>query len=98
MAINNAFVAQTTNATSSVYTFVDSRVIVEIDNQSVMNGARVVIQTSAVNTAAKFYRTSPGIVMTSPGARTIELKAGMFIRLVLENAGASTSVNANIIT
>jgi hypothetical protein len=98
MAIVNTFVARTTNGASSATAFVDNRVVVEIDNESVMNGSRVVIQTSSVNTSAKFYRTSPGIIMTSPSARTIELKAGMFIRLVVENAGPTTSINANIIT
>jgi len=98
MPVVPAFEAESNNGASAATAFVDNRVVVEIENDSVMAGARLVIQTCSENTPAKFYRTGPGIVMYAPGARTIELKAGMFVRLVLENAGALTSVNANIIT
>lgn len=74
-----------------------SRVLIEVPNDSVFDGAEVVIQASSVNTAGKFSPIGPIASITAPGNIVLDLPTGHFIRALLNRAGDSTSVSVNMI-
>lgn len=75
-----------------------SRVLIEIPGDSVFGaGARVLIEGSSVNTAAKFSPFGRIAAMMQPMNITLDLPTGHFVRACLEGATATTSVTVNMI-
>lgn len=95
----SVFSAQTSNSTSSGYAMSGTTAIVEVQNDSTMGEAYVVIQACSADTSAKYSTLDGDLgVMRGPGVRRIDLLAGMYLRLVLAGvkSGVSTSVNATL--
>ena len=92
MAVNAAFTAQTSNGISSGYAMGSTTAVVEVQQDSVMGEASVIIQACNVDGAIG--------VMKCPGVRTITLASGYYLRLVVDGvkSGVSTSINATVTT
>jgi hypothetical protein len=71
--------------------------LIEIPNDSVFDGAEVVIQASSADTAAKFGPIDRIGTIGQPKSFVIRLPIGHFVRAVLSRAGASPSVSVNLL-
>lgn len=103
MSVNPAFTNRTTNGASSGYALSGSTAVVEVQKDSLMGDAYVVIQACSADTDAKYSSVegegSDG-VMRSPGTRIVTLAAGYYVRLVVGGVSSAnpTSINATITT
>ena len=96
--INDAFINRTTDGVSTGYELASDSCVVFIHGDSVMGGAEVHVEAATANTAAEFVPLSYEGVITGPTAKTITLKAGMFVRVRVAKASASTSVTVDVVT
>lgn len=99
MTINAAFSARTTNGASSGYATESTIATIEIQKDSVFNGAVVIVECCSADTDAKYAPIdSDEAHIRYIGTRTVTVSTGMYLRLRLGDAAAGTSINANIIT
>jgi hypothetical protein len=99
MTINAAFAARTTNGTSTGYVTASTMATVEVQKDSVFNGAVVIVECCSADTDAKYAPIDSGeAYIRYAGVRTVTVSTGMYLRLRLGDAAAGTSINANIIT
>ena len=73
-----------------------SSVLIEIPNDSVFDGAQVILEGSSVNTAGLFSGLDRIAALTAAGHVRLELTTGHFVRALLVNAGANTSVTVEM--
>ena len=66
---------------------------VAVEGDSVFNGASVRVEWARVNTAAKFVPVDPNRTFYGPGGIAIGIEGTYFLRAVVADAGAGTSIN-----
>lgn len=98
MTVNAAFTNRTTDGVSTSFALATEKATVQVEADSVMNGARIEIELCSVNTDAKFTSAGEGAVIFSPGVRVVTAPAGHFIRLRQAGSVSGTSINATITT
>jgi hypothetical protein len=65
-----------------------------IENDSVFDGASVVLQVSETDTAGKYAPIGYLASLSSATALRVDVTGSYYLRAVVERAGASTSINA----
>ncbi len=95
MLINNAFVSQNGNVVSSSYKTTKTRCLIELQRDSVLDGAYVEIQACSVNNPKKFTLIKR---MKKRRFLALELDKDIFIRAKIVDSTDDTLINLNIIT
>lgn len=98
MTINAAFTNRTTDGISSSFAIETDKATVQVEADSVMNGARIEIELCSANTAGKFTSAGEDAVIKNPGVRVVTAPSGYFIRLRQAGSVSGTSINATITT
>lgn len=93
MAATNLFSARTTDGVSSGVAATGDKVIVEVQNDSVMDGAELTIEVCSVDTTGKYSPVGYKAVMKSPSVLDVSVVTGMYVRVRQSKSGAATSTN-----
>lgn len=92
---SDATTGQAANTASTGVAITGSTCHIEVRNNSVFNGAVLIVEACSVNTAGYFSPMHDKLgTITSPGWVRIDLPSGTFVRLVQAKSGASTSIIA----
>lgn len=93
MAATALFSARTTDGVSSGVEATGDKVIIEVQNDSVMDGAELTIEMCSADTTGKYAPVGYAVLMKSPIVYNVATVAGMFVRVRQARSGAATSTN-----
>lgn len=99
MTINAALTAQTSDGVSSGYAIgASGQAKVQVNGDSIMNGARIEIEECSVDTSAKYCFAGDDAVLTNPGTRVVVAPEGYYIRVRQAGSRTGTSITVTITT
>jgi len=93
MAATSLFSARTTDGVSTGVAATGTKVIIELQNDSVMDGAQITIELCSVDTTGKYSPVGYKAVMKSPSVLDVSVVAGMYVRVRQSKSGTATSTN-----
>jgi len=80
MAATSLFSARTTDGVSTGVAATGTKVIIEVQNDSVMDGALVTIEMCSVDTTGKYSPVGYAAVLKNPGVLDVSVVSGMYVR------------------